>query len=217
MIWVSILNSSLNEMFISFEGIEGTGKTTQVRLVGDHLQRQGYDVIATVEPGGTAIGEKIREILLDVSFRKMTSLTELLLYNAARAQHLEEVILPALREKKIVLTDRFSDSTIAYQGYGRGIDMDTIVEMDRIASKGVKPGLTILFDLDVREGLNRNLGINKVDRLESEDIVFHEKVRKGFMELSEREPERFKIVDASMPLPDVTEAILGTIRKRFII
>ncbi len=201
-------------MFISFEGIEGSGKTTQLRLVGEYLKREGIDVLITAEPGGTIIGEEIRDILLNTEFKHMTQLTELLLYNASRSQHIEEVILPVLKGNKMVLTDRFSDSTIAYQGYGRGIDLDIIMKIDRIATMGLKPDLTILFDLDVREGLMRNRGINKVDRFELEDVMFHEKVRNGFLELSKIEPERFKIIDATMSVNEITITILKIIMEK---
>ncbi len=201
-------------MFISLEGIEGTGKTTQIRLVADRLRREGYKVVTTVEPGGTRIGERVRDILLDIRHKNMVPVAELLLYSAARAQHLVEVILPALKEGKIVLTDRFSDSTIAYQGYGRGIDLKILYETDGVATMGIKPDLTLLFDLDVEEGLKRNMGINKVDRLELEDVTFHEKVRAGFIELSRKEPERFEIIDASMPVTIITEIVLEAVKKR---
>ncbi len=201
-------------MFISLEGIEGTGKTTQIRLVADRLRREGYKVVTTVEPGGTRIGERVRDILLDIRHKNMVPVAELLLYNAARAQHLVEVILPSLKEGKIVLTDRFSDSTIAYQGYGRGIDLKILYETDGVATMGIKPDLTLLFDLDVEEGLKRNMGINKVDRLELEDVTFHEKVRAGFIELSRKEPERFEIIDASMPVTIITEIVLEAVKKR---
>ncbi len=201
-------------MFISFEGIEGTGKSTQVHLVGNRLKEDGYGVITTVEPGGTEIGRSIREILLNTNFKEMASLTELLLYNAERVQHLEELIIPALKSGKIILTDRFSDSTIAYQGYGRKIDINILEEIDRIATNCIKPDLTILFDLGVREGLKRNRGMNKLDRLELEDIMFHERVRNGFIELSRKEPERFEVINASKPISDVTDIVFKIIKGR---
>lgn len=200
--------------FISFEGIEGTGKTTQVRLLAERLSKAGYSVILTKEPGGTAIGNKIRDVLLQPEHKGMFYLTELLLYNADRAQHLKELILPAISEGKIVITDRFSDSTVAYQGYGRGIDISLIKSIDEIATGGIKPDITILFDLDVETGLKRNRGINKIDRLELEDIEFHKKVRKGYLQIANREPERIRIIDASMPIDKITEKIWEIIRWR---
>jgi dTMP kinase len=183
--------------FISFEGIEGTGKSTQAKLLQQGLLGLGYEVILTEEPGGTLISLRIREILLSVDHTNMKPLTELLLYNAARAQHIEEVILPALNRGAVVITDRFTDSTFAYQGYGRGIDLKLLESIDRIATNGLRPDMTILLDLDVETGLMRNRRINKTDRLELEDVEFHKRVRKGYHELAAKEPERIKVLDAS--------------------
>lgn len=201
-------------IFISFEGIEGTGKTTQARLLSERLVEKGYEVILTHEPGGTVIGNRIREILLHVDHMGMSYMTELLLYNADRAQHLNEKILPAVNDGKIVVTDRFTDSTIAYQGYGRGIDIELLKSIDLIAAGGIRPDLTILFDIDVETGLKRNREINKVDRLELEDIEFHKKVREGYLKIAEAEAERIKIVDASLPLKDVSEKVWEIVRWR---
>ncbi len=199
-------------IFISFEGIEGTGKTTQARLLSERLVEKGYEVILTQEPGGTVIGNRIREILLLPEHKEMSYMTELLLYNAARAQHLSEKIIPALNEGKVVITDRFTDSTVAYQGYGRGIDISLVMSIDSIATGGIKPHLTILFDLDVEVGLKRNRGINKVDRLELEDIEFHKKVREGYLHISEKDRERIRIVDASMPVEKISEKVWEIVR-----
>jgi dTMP kinase len=201
-------------VFISLEGIEGTGKTTQARLLSERLIEEGYEVILTQEPGGTVIGNSIREILLHVDHREMSYMTELLLYNADRAQHLNEKILPAVNEGKIVITDRFADSTIAYQGYGRGIDIELLKSIDLIVTGGIRPDLTILFDLDVETGLKRNKGINKVDRLELEDIEFHKKVREGYLEIAEAETGRIKTVDASLPLEIVAQKVWEIVRWR---
>lgn len=184
-------------VLISLEGIEGTGKTTQAGLLAGRLAKEGYEVILTKEPGGTPIGSRIREILLQPDNKGISYMTELLLYNADRAQHLKEIILPSLEKGVIVVTDRFTDSTVAYQGHARGIDMSLINSLDKISTGGFKPGLTLLFDLDVEEGLRRNRDINKVDRLELENIEFHRKVREGYLKIAESEPERVKIVDAS--------------------
>jgi len=183
--------------FISFEGIEGTGKSTQAKLLQQGLLGLGYEVILTEEPGGTLISLRIREILLSVDHTNMKPLTELLLYNAARAQHIEEVILPALNRGAVVITDRFTDSTFAYQGYGRGIDLNLLESIDKIATNGLRPDITVLLDLDVETGLKRNRRINKTDRLELEDVEFHKRVRKGYHELAAKEPERIKVLDAS--------------------
>ncbi|WP_333655824.1 dTMP kinase [Dissulfurispira sp.] len=200
--------------FISLEGIEGTGKTTQARLLSERLIEEGYEVILTQEPGGTVIGNRIREILLHVDHREMSYMAELLLYNAARAQHLSEKILPALNQGKVVITDRFTDSTVAYQGYGRGIDIQLIMSINDIATEGIKPHLTILFDLDVETGLQRNKGINKVDRLELEDIEFHKKVREGYLKIAEAETGRIKIVDASLSFEIVAQKVWEIVRWR---
>lgn len=189
--------------FISFEGIEGTGKTTQARLLADRLSMCGYDVITTFEPGGTVIGSRIREILLLPEHGEMCAVTELLLYNADRAQHLAEKIVPAVNDGKIVITDRFSDATVAYQGYARGIDRELIMSLDRLATGGFRPDLTILFDLDVEAGLVRNRDANKTDRLELEDAAFHRKVREGYLEIAKACPDRVRVVDAALPVAEV--------------
>jgi dTMP kinase len=199
-------------LFISFEGIEGTGKTTQTKWLSDRLSTEGYEVVLTQEPGGTVISNRIREILLLPEHKGMSYMTELLLYNAARVQHLSEKILPAVNEGKIVITDRFTDSTIAYQGYARGIDLSLITSLDMTATGGIRPDLTILFDLDVETGLKRNRGINKIDRFELENVEFHKKVREGYLRIAEQEPRRVSVVDASRP-PDEVEARVWNIVK----
>lgn len=220
-------------IFISFEGIEGTGKSTQAKLLHERLMSEGYEVVLTQEPGGTEIGRKIRKILLHLDHKEMSLLTELLLYNADRAQHIHEAIIPALSEGKIVITDRFSDSTIAYQGYGRGIDINLLKSLDRIATEGLKPHLTILFDLEVETGLMRNRGIkktdrladidtfqlsfhwgvNKIDRLELEDVRFHKRVRKGYLRLAAMEPERIKLIKASKGIEEIHREIVRIVEK----
>jgi dTMP kinase len=182
--------------FLSFEGIEGSGKSTQAKLLYQHLKKRGIDVMLTAEPGGTRIGKRIRTVLLSVEHVEMSPLTELLLYNASRAQHIHEVIIPALGRGTTVITDRFTDSTIAYQGYGRGLDLGMIDEIDRIATGRFRPDITLLLDLEVTTGLLRNRGLNKSDRLEREDISFHEKVRKGYHRIAAQEPLRVKLVRA---------------------
>jgi len=198
----------MNGVFISFEGIEGTGKSTHVRLLADHLRGLGHTVIQTAEPGGTPISLKIRELLLSLDSRGMDYMTELLLYNAARVQHIREVISPALRQGDIVITDRFSDSTLAYQGYGRGIDRQVIEALDAVATNSMRPDLTLLLDIDVETGLRRNKEINKNDRLEREDVAFHEKVKKGFHEIAKEEPERIRLI----PCSDSIDAVHAKIK-----
>ncbi len=198
-------------IFISFEGIEGTGKTIQSKLLYEYLTKKGYKVILTGEPGGTQIGEKIRELLLSIEHKGMTPLAELLLYNASRAQHIQEVILPAMSKGAIVITDRFTDSTVAYQGYGRGIDLNIINSIKKMVAAGLRPDITILLDLDVEIGLRRNRGINKTDRLELEDVEFHKRVRNGYLEIAAREPERIKLIDASKSIKQVQKKIIKII------
>lgn len=198
-------------IFISFEGIEGTGKSTQAKLLQQGLLGLGHEVILTEEPGGTLISLRVREILLSVDHTNMKPLTELLLYNAARAQHIEEVILPALNRGAVVITDRFTDSTFAYQGYGRGIDPGLLESIDKIATNGLRPDITILLDLDVETGLKRNRRINKTDRLELEDVEFHKRVRKGYHDLAAKEPERIKVLDASVGIEELSIVIAGII------
>lgn len=199
--------------FISLEGIEGTGKSTQAKLLSEYLSKKGYDAVLTEEPGGTPISREIRRVLLSTKHDMMDSMTELLLYNAARIQHIKEKILPAIDSGKIVITDRFSDSTVAYQGYGRGISLKLIDSLDKAATGRMRPDLTILLELDVKTGLMRNKHINKVDRLELEDIKFHEKVRKGFLRLASKEPKRIKIVKASKGLDEVHREIVRIVDK----
>jgi dTMP kinase len=198
-------------VFISFEGIEGTGKTIQSKLLYEHFKKTGYTIILTEEPGGTSIGLKIRDVLLSVENKEITPVTELLLYNASRAQHLKEVILPALKKGGIVITDRFSDSTVAYQGYGRGMDLNLIDSLERIVTEGLKPDITLLLDLDVEIGLLRNKGINKTDRFELEDLEFHKKVRDGYLRVAAKEPGRIKLIDASGSIEEIQGKIINIV------
>ncbi len=195
--------------FISFEGIEGSGKSTQSRLLAEYLRTKGHTVVETAEPGGTRIGNKIRKLLLEPQ-NHMDPLAELLLYYASRAQHVREVIYPALLRNKIVITDRFIDSTLAYQGYARGIDPSIISTLNEIVVPDMKPWLTFMLDLDVEEGLRRNRRAQKEDRFELETIEFHERVRKGFLKISVEEPERIKVIDASHSAEEVKRKIIET-------
>ena len=202
-------------MFITFEGTEGTGKSTQIVQLANHLTAHGRDVTLTREPGGTPIGDQVRRVLLDPANAALDPKAELLLYAAARAQHLAELINPALAAGRIVLCDRFSDATLAYQGYGRGLDPDLINALDRIVTSGMRPDLTILLDIETARGLerargrNRRSGLETEARFENEQLPFHQRVRQGYLELAKREPGRFRIVDAS-PSP---EEIRDRIRK----
>lgn len=186
----------MSGIFISIEGIEGTGKTTQARLLKEHIEKQGRRVILTKEPGGTPIGDEIRTILLATAHKSMDAVTELLLYFASRRQHMKEVVLPALKSNHIVITDRFMDSTLAYQGYARGLDLELIDSLNRLSTDGRRPDLTLLLDVDVETGMKRNRGANKIDRLELETVEFHKKVRDGFLLILKHDPGRVKLIES---------------------
>lgn len=202
---------------ISFEGGDGSGKSTQLKLLEEYLGAQGRPCLSTREPGGTALGRTIRRVLLEAAEEEVCSPTELFLYLADRAQHVQRVIRPAMESGKIVLCDRFTDSTLAYQGYGRGIDLNRLRELNRMASEGIAPDLTLLLDCPVEIGLSRTArrgsgqrpGKKREDRFEREEIEFHERVRRGFLELARAEPERIFVLDASRPV----EAVSMEIRK----
>jgi dTMP kinase len=198
-------------ILISFEGIEGTGKTIQAKLLYEYLVKKGYTALLTEEPGGTQIGLRIRELLLSIEHKGMIPVTELLLYNASRAQHIQEVILPAMNRGFIVITDRFADSTVAYQGYGRGLDLHLIDSIETIVTSGLKPDITILLDLDVEIGLKRNRGVNKMDRLELEDVEFHKRVRSGYFEIAVKKPERIRLIDAAGSIEEIHSKIIKII------
>ncbi len=197
-------------MFISLEGIEGCGKTTQLEHLSTFLEDKGQPYVVTREPGGTAIGEKIRSILLDPASQELVPAAELLLYMADRAQHIDSLIKPRLAEGKIVVCDRYFDATVVYQGFARGLDIGFICDLHRIIFEDLKPDITFLLDLPPRIGLARawqelDSG-NRSDtesRFEEETISFHEKVRGGYLELARMEPERFKIIDASREIDEV--------------
>ena len=205
--------------FITFEGGDGTGKTTQIKALERHLAARGRSFVSTREPGGTPLGKLIRQALLEVGKQPIGSPTELFLYLADRAQHVQDVIFPALDSAKLVLCDRYTDSTLAYQGYGRGIDLAVLRELNRIADRGVKPELTLLFDCPVELGLSRTAkrlaeeGTGREDRFERETVEFHERVRAGFLALARAEPERFRIIDASRSVVEVTQEIKSIVDR----
>lgn len=204
--------------FITFEGIEGCGKSTQVRLAAERLSRTGHEVVVTREPGGCPIADAIRAILLDARNNAMVPMAELLLYAAARAQHIAEVVEPALASGKIVLCDRFTDSTLTYQGFGRKLDRELIARLNTLAAGSIKPDLTLLFDCPVKTGLARAMArINansaaREERFEQESLLFHERIRDGFLSLAAAEPSRFVVLDGSRSIEEietmVTESIL---------
>ena len=184
-------------LFITFEGPEGSGKSTQSSLVARDLLSSGYDVVHTAEPGGTALGKKVREILLEKDEIPMDGLAELFLFEADRAQHVHEVILPAIREKKIVLCDRFNTATFAYQGYGLGMDMELIRKMDEAATGGLKPDLTVLLDIDTSVGMERASARSRADRMEKRGGDFHLRVREGYLDMAAKDPARIKVINAA--------------------
>jgi len=189
------MNRTKKGLFITLEGPDGSGKSTQSILLAQYLKRKDYKVVRTREPGGTSIAEALRRIILNPKSR-ISKVTEVLLYEAGRAQHTSELILPALRQGKTVICERYTDATLAYQGYGRKLDIRMVKELNRISSSGLKPDLTILLDLNVREGLNRvrRASGRRMDRMERESIGFHERVRKGYLEIASREPGRVKLI-----------------------
>lgn len=193
-------------VFITFEGCEGCGKSTQVRKLENHLKAQGCEVVSTREPGGTSVAESIRSILLDPGNETLSPVTELLLYEAARAQHVRERILPALEAGKTVLSDRFFDSTTAYQGAGRGLGAEDVVRLHAIATGGLTPDLTIVIDVPAALGLARATQGGS-DRIEREKIDFHERVRAEFLRLARAEPERIRVVDGTRSIVEVAAAI----------
>jgi len=201
--------------FITFEGIEGSGKSTQIALLAKYLTLSGTRITLTREPGGTPIGDQVRKILLDPANRMLDPTAELLLYAASRAQHLHEVILPRLAEGTTVLCDRFSDATLAYQGYGRGLDREMIRTLDRIVTTGMRPDLTLLFDINSSVGITRargrndSRGLEAEARFENEELAFHDRVRQGYLALAAQEPDRIRIVDGA----GTPEAVQERVRK----
>ena len=192
---------------VSLEGPEGAGKTSVLEALIPVLEDMGVEVLTTREPGGVLIGEKIREVILDPSHTEMDPKTELLLYIASRRQHLVEKVLPALAAGKLVIMDRFIDSSVAYQGFGRGLDIDAIDWLNEFATDGLKPDLTLYFDIEVEEGLARIAANSdrEVNRLDMEGLDLHRKVRRGYLSLVEKETDRIEKIDASLPLDQVIE------------
>ena len=195
-------------MLITFEGVEGCGKSTQIDRLARHIEAGGRAVLVTREPGGTPIAEAIRNLLLDPANAALCPVAELLLYAAARAQHVDERIRPAIAAGKTVLSDRFADSTRAYQGAGRGLDADLIAALYRIATRGIEPALTIVIDVPAEEGLRRAAHGRDRDRIEREAMAFHERVREGFLRIAEEEPGRVRVVNGLQSI----EAVAAEVR-----
>jgi dTMP kinase len=205
--------------FITFEGIDGCGKTTQLRLLAQWLRELRREVVETVEPGGTGIGREIRRILLDPANSAIRPRTELLLYFASRAQNVEETIRPALESGHTVLCDRFTDSTLVYQGCGRGLEVDVVRELDRIACRGLRPDITVLIDIDLETSLarakHRNARVGHAEsRIDDESAAFHERVRLGYLALAAEEPERFVVIDGRAPVSEVARRIKEALADR---
>jgi dTMP kinase len=199
-------------LFITFEGMDGSGKTTQMRLLAERLRGRGRTVLETAEPGGTAIGRKIRQILLDAANQELSPSAELLLYFASRAQNVDEWIRPALARGEIVLADRFTDSSLVYQGCGRGLGADAVLALDRVACRGLQPDLTILVDIDVETSLGRAHARNASTaagetRMDEQSVEFHRKVYEAYRALAAREPERIRKVDGRASIEGIGQAI----------
>ena len=195
-------------LFITFEGADGCGKTTQMQLLAEYLKKNRYDVVLTREPGAKGLGEKIREILLNYD-GEVSDRCESFLFLADRAQNIDVIVTPAVNEGKIVLCDRHIDSTVAYQGYGRGLDIERINMLNSIATDNKLPDLTFVFDIDTEVAMKR-VGNDK-DRMESVGKEFHKRVRQGYLKLAEKEPERIKLLDASKSIDDIHKDVAGII------
>ena len=204
----------MNSVFITMEGPDGAGKSTQIELLSQYLQTRGYDVVLTREPGGTDISEAIREVILNKEYTKMGHMTELLLYAAARAQLVEEVIKPALLSGKAVICDRFVDSSAVDQGLGRELGVDKVYGINEYALAGISPDLTIFIDLEAEEGLKRKKDQSELDRMEMESLAFHQRVVEGYRQLAKLDPERIFKVDGSLPIEDISTLIITEVKNR---
>jgi len=214
--FMRILKNTMKGIFITFEGIDGSGKSTQVVRLADYLEKHGLEVVLTREPGGTRVAEKIRSILLDRNHIELSARAELLLYLASRAQHTVEIIKPALESGKWVISDRFSDSSIAYQGCARGLGMDIVQKMTLIATDNLIPDLTFFLDISPRKAESRMKIQGKIlDRLEKEKGEFMKSVRQGYLQISLNEPERFISINAEQTIDDVWCGILQVLCNRF--
>ena len=198
-------------LFITFEGADGCGKTTQLNLLKDYLENNGYEVVLTREPGGKGLGEKIREILLNYD-GEVSNRCESFLFLADRAQNIDIIVNPAIEQGKIVLCDRHTDSSVAYQGYGRGLDINQINTLNNLATNNKKPDLTLVFDVDIETSMQR-VG-NEKDRMESAGKDFFNRVRNGYLELAKQEPERIKVVDSTKSIQEVQKDVLEIIKTK---
>lgn len=202
-------------MFITLEGPEGSGKSMQIRELADFVREQGFEVLTTREPGGTFIGDQIREVIMRMDNTMMHPNTEILLFCAARAQIVTEVIRPNLEKGVVVISDRYGDSTLAYQGYGHGLDLQILKDILKFATGGLQPDLTLLLDLEVDEGLNRKIkGGSEWNRLDAQKVEFHKRVRNGYKEMALAEPDRWRVINASNEPHIVQQDIRKVILKK---
>ena len=207
--------------FITFEGIEGSGKTTQIRKAADFLTRRGVPFLLTEEPGGTALGHILRKILLDKTTLRIGDRAELLLFAAARAQHVEEKIRPALKAGRVVLCDRFSDATVAYQGFGRRLELESIRWLNRFCTASIRPDWTFLFDIPAEKGLERVQERSRAsgeaasgeDRFEGENTAFHRRIREGYLKIAGEEPDRFRLFNGTLPIEAIHDHVSKTLTE----
>lgn len=197
-------------LFITFEGADGCGKTTQINLLKDYLGQKGYDIVLTREPGGKGLGEKIREILLNYD-GEVSNQCESFLFLADRAQNIDTIVNPAINQGKIVLCDRHTDSTVAYQGYGRQLDIEQIKMLNKIATKSTTPDITLVFDVDIETSMTR-VGTEK-DRMENAGKEFFNRVRNGYLELAKQEPDRIKVIDSTKSIEETHKQVIEIIKK----
>lgn len=194
-------------LFITIEGGDGSGKSTQIKLLYEFLENKGYDMVLTREPGGTLISEEIRKVILNKDYMEMSDMTEALLYAAARAQHVHQLVRPQVAKGKIVICDRYVDSSIVYQGYARGMGIEAIETINRFATGGLKPDLTVLLQISAEEGIKRKSSQQELDRLELQKLEFHLKVAEGYQMMAEREPDRILMIDASKSIEEIGNLI----------
>lgn len=201
----------MSGLFITVEGTDGSGKSTQCQMLSESLLKEGFEVISVREPGGNKISEQIRQIIIDIENKEMSDLTEVLLYAASRAQLSKQIIIPALKDGNIVICDRYMDSSIVYQSYARGIDIKTVEKINNLATCGLVPDITFFLKLEPSEGLIRKKNQSSYDRIESEKFYFHKKVYKGYVELSKKYPQRIKTIDASKDINTIHNKIITQI------
>lgn len=193
-----------NGKFITFEGTDGSGKTTQIKLLEEYLKDKGYEVVLSREPGGTKVSELIRDLILDPANTEIVPLTEMILYAASRAQHVAQVIMPSIEAGKIVICDRFVDSSYAYQGCGRGLDLRLIADVNRVAIDGISPDITFFLDIDPETAIKRRINATGADRIEQEKLDFHKRVYEGYKKMSLLFPDRIMTIDAEKPIEEIS-------------